>query len=160
VTNLVIRPTIKFIRFGYILVLVLAAATAAATVWVPEIPLWAAGVIAVFLLWPAARHLRRQLTKMTLTGDKLRYESGFASKTTRTIQLPKVQDVRVDQRLGQRLFGVGDLSIETAGETSRLTVPNIDRPQEVAEQIIEAAQAPEGRHYAAGGGEGEAGTPR
>ena len=44
----------------------------------------------------------------------------------------------MDQSLGQRLFGVGDLSIETAGETSRLTVRSIDEPQEVADRIMEA----------------------
>jgi uncharacterized membrane protein YdbT with pleckstrin-like domain len=78
--------------------------------------------------------------KVTITGDKLRYESGLLSKTTRNIQLSKVQDVRVDQSLGQRMMGVGDLSIETSGESSRLEVDNIDQPQAVADEIIAASQ--------------------
>jgi len=41
----------------------------------------------------------------------------------------------VHQRAGQRMFGVGDLSIETAGEASRLTIPEIDRPQQIADYI-------------------------
>jgi uncharacterized membrane protein YdbT with pleckstrin-like domain len=77
---------------------------------------------------------------VTLAGDKLRYESGALSKTTRTIQVSKVQDVRVDQSLLQRLIGTGNLSIETAGETSRLTVENIDDPGAVADAITEASQ--------------------
>lgn len=136
-----IHPTLKFIRLGYAAV---AAAVVAAAVawqmWLPEYP-WLPAVPLVLLLWPAQRHIRRGFTKVTVTGDKLRYESGFLSKSTRTIQLTKVQDVRVDQTLGQRIFGVGNLSIETAGETSRLTVINIDSPQEVADAIMEAAQS-------------------
>ncbi len=60
--------------------------------------------------------------KLTIAGDKLRYETGLASKSMRIIQLPKVQDVRVLQSFWQRIFGVGDISIETAGENSRLVV--------------------------------------
>jgi uncharacterized membrane protein YdbT with pleckstrin-like domain len=140
-----IHPTLKFIRLGYIAVAAAVIAAAVAwRVWLPEYA-WLPAVPLVLLLWPAQRHVRRGFTKMSITGDKLRYESGFLSKSTRTIQLTKVQDVRVDQTLGQRMFGVGDLSIETAGETSRLTVANIDGPQEVADAIIEAAQSAMGK---------------
>jgi uncharacterized membrane protein YdbT with pleckstrin-like domain len=76
---------------------------------------------------------------MTMIGDKLRYETGMLSKSTRTIQLSKVQDVTVRQSVGQRVAGVGDLTIETAGETSRLTFSNIDGPQEMADRIIDAS---------------------
>ena len=55
------------------------------------------------------------------------------------MEIKKVQDVRVDQSLGQRILGVGDISIETAGESSRLTMVSIDRPQAVADKILEAA---------------------
>jgi uncharacterized membrane protein YdbT with pleckstrin-like domain len=63
------------------------------------------------------------------------------SRTTRNIQLPKLQDARVEQRLLQRLCGVGDLSLETAGESSRLTIPNVDDPQALADEIMNRAQA-------------------
>ena len=33
----------------------------------------------------------------------------------------------------QRIFRVGDISIETAGETSRLTIPDVDDPQTIAD---------------------------
>jgi membrane protein YdbS with pleckstrin-like domain len=34
------------------------------------------------------------------------------------------------------LFGVGNLSIETAGESSRLSLLNVDKPQELADEIM------------------------
>jgi len=45
----------------------------------------------------------------------------------------------VEQHVLQRLVRVGDLSIETAGEASRLTIANIDRPQHFADQILAAS---------------------
>lgn len=140
-----IRPTLKFIKLGYGAAAAFVVAAACVwLIWLPEYP-WLPAAALLLLLWPAARHLRRSFTTVTITGDKLRYETGFLSKSTRTIQLTKVQDVRVDQTLGQRIFGVGSLSIETAGETSRLTVVDIDGPQEVADGIVEAAQSAQGK---------------
>ena len=101
--------------------------------WLP----WMASLIFIPVLM---RGLRRQLTTISITGDRLRYVSGMASKSTRTIQLAKVQDVRVDQTLGQRIFGVGDLSIETAGEASRLTIADVDNPQSLADTILDHSQ--------------------
>jgi uncharacterized membrane protein YdbT with pleckstrin-like domain len=103
---------------------------------------WAMVAPPLLLLWPAARALERRFTRITVTGERLRYETGFFSKATRTIQLPKVQDVRVDQGLMQRMWNVGNLSIETAGETSRLTIDNVDSPQELADELLNRAQHP------------------
>ena len=97
--------------------------------------------VAPIIFIPALLRLgKRQLTKVTLAGDRLRYESGLASKTTRTIQISKVQDVRVEQRPLQRMFGVGDITIETAGETSALTIPDVDKPHAIADEILDRSQ--------------------
>jgi len=129
----------KFIKAGYVAVLVVVGVTfyLAMQTTIPE---WSPAVAALLFLWPVERHLRRQVSKALITGDKLRWESGFLSKTTRTISLAKVQDVSVHQTLGQRMTDTGDLSIETAGEASRLTVRSIDSPQAVADQIHNAAE--------------------
>ena len=52
---------------------------------------------------------------MTILDDRLRYESGFFSRTTRTILVANVQDVTVHQTVGQRMFGVGDVSDRNRG---------------------------------------------
>ncbi len=108
--------------------------------WNHSVGTWLMIVPLLILVWPAMRALRRKLTRTTITGDRLRYETGVASKSTRTIQLSKVQDVRVDQSLVQRLFNIGNLSIETAGEASRLTVHNVDDPQALADEIMNRSQ--------------------
>lgn len=92
-------------------------------------------------------HIRAQLTHIEMVGDRLKYESGLVSKVTRSIPLAKVQDVTVRQSMSQRLVGMGDLSIETAGETSRLTISSINSPRVVAEQILDrvATLSPQNR---------------
>lgn len=138
-SDLTIRPTLKFIRAGAIL-----AALFVMGLWIGCLaygfPSWVAYVAPAVLLWPALRWLRRQFTKAVISGDRLRYETGVAAKSTRNIQLSKLQDARVDQRFTQRLWNVGDLSLETAGDTSRLTIGNVDNPQALADEIMNRAQ--------------------
>jgi len=144
VPDIVIRPTTKFLRAGAIAAsfVFLGLEIAYLALWASQYPRhWVMAFPALVLLWPAARWLRRQATRTVVTGDRLRYETGLAAKSTRTIQLSKFQDVRVEQRLMQRVFNVGDLSIETAGEASRLTLANVDDPHKLADEIMNLAQA-------------------
>lgn len=137
--EITIRPTAKFIKAGLVLTalvfigLEVLCFTQWSLSWILAIPL-------VIFLLPGIRALRRRLTCTVISGDRLRYESGVTSKITRNIQLSKVQDVRVDQHLVQRIWNVGNLSIETAGEASRLTIPNVDRPQSLADEIMNRVQ--------------------
>jgi uncharacterized membrane protein YdbT with pleckstrin-like domain len=139
----VIRPSMKMIKAGYVLavIVIIAAVVAYAKYADPEkYPRWLPAIAVVALMVPIRRHIRRQAVKVTISGDKLRYDLGLLGKTTRNIQLSKVQDVRVDQSLTQRMLGVGNISIETSGEASRLTLQNIDSPHAVADEIIAASQ--------------------
>ena len=143
VPALTIQPTTKFLKAGAALatLVFLALEVMCLTSWNAATGTSLIMVLPVLILiWPAVRAMRWRFTKTTISGDRLRYETGMASKSTRTIQLSKLQDVRVDQRLIQRLFNIGDLSIETAGETSRLTISNVDSPQELADEIMNRAQ--------------------
>ena len=143
-----IRQSLKGVKIAYALVLALAAAIAylLGTSDSPPVPLKIALLLpAALLLLTVIRHLRRRTTCLDVQGDRLRYESGLFSKTSRIMELSKVQDVRFDQTLGQRIIGTGDLSLETAGETSRIVMPSIDRPREVAEHILELSRAQRGK---------------
>jgi uncharacterized membrane protein YdbT with pleckstrin-like domain len=142
VPELTIQPTAKFIKAGAVLaiVVVLGLDIAYLALWTAAGPAWLMAIPLLLLLWPGMKVLRRRLTKTTITGDRLRYETGMATKSTRNIQLSKIQDVRVDQRLMQRVFNVGNISIETAGEASRLTIHNVDAPQDLADEIMNRVQ--------------------
>lgn len=138
--DITIQPTRKWIRFQYwtIFIVLCVCVGLYVNMWSDKAPAWVLIAPALLFLVPLRSHLRQHFTKMTLAGDKLRYESGVLSKTTRTIPVSKIQDVRARQSFGQRLIGVGDLTVETAGEAGILTIPNIDDPQAAVEAIIDA----------------------
>ena len=136
-----VRPTMLFIRLGYILTAVLLAA---ALVWwrmqQDNLSLAAVGVSAVLLLWPITRHIKRQRICLRLEGDHLRYQRGLVSTTVKTIPIAGIQDVTVRRSVGQKIWGVGDLRIETAGQASALEIDNINDPQKVADLILASAK--------------------
>ena len=130
-------------KAAYLLCLLLELALAALWWWQqPDLTFWAVAPIPlVFAIFVVVRHIQRRMTKITISADRLHYESGMASKSTRTVELVKVQDVRVNQSLMQRMFSIGDLSLETAGSSSRIVMLSIDNPQEVANHILDMARA-------------------
>lgn len=143
VADLTIRPTAKFLKLGALLAIIIVAGLEIAyyEYWRDQPALkYLPMVCPLLLLWPLARWIRRRATRAIVSGDRLRYETGSASRSTRTIQLSKIQDVRVDQSFFHRIIGIGNVSIETSGETSRLTLVNVDQPQVVADELMNRAQ--------------------
>ena len=141
-SDLTIYPTGKFIKAGMLLAALIFVGLEIGCIlsWNAALGPLVMVLPVLVLIWPGVRLLRRRLTRATIGPERLRYETGLMTKSTRTIQLPKVQDVRVDQSLFQRIVNVGDLSIETAGEASRLTIHNVDDPQALADEILNRAQ--------------------
>lgn len=138
-----IQPTLKFIKAGYIIGIL--ALLAGAGLFFPDYSfqnpgVYVMAVAVLFLLFVVRRHIKRNLVRITVTDTNLRCETGIFSKSTRLIQLSKLQDVRVDQSALQRIFNVGSLSLETAGESSRFEIDNIDAPHSVAEMLLGKSQ--------------------
>jgi membrane protein YdbS with pleckstrin-like domain len=142
---MLVRQSLKAVVLGYVLCVLAAAAIAVfwQTASVPrDIPWWVPQLVPLLLIaFVAIRHLQRRLTKIVVAADRLRYESGMLSRTTENIELSKVQDVRVTQSLMQRMFNMGDISLETAGSSSRVGMRSIDRPQDTATHILDLARS-------------------
>ena len=135
--ELEIRPTMRFIWAGYVLAL-LALASAVAW-WISRQDTLSLAVV-ILDLWPLERHLNRQRTVWRLEADHLRYEHGLLTTTVKTIPLANIQDATVRRRLSQRLWGVGDLRVETAGQASAIEIFNVENAQQAADQILAAAK--------------------
>jgi uncharacterized membrane protein YdbT with pleckstrin-like domain len=155
-----LRASTKFIKLGYALCLLLAVAIAVylKSIGPSDDRLWWLMIVpAVLLILVLTRHMKQRLIKLEIHGDRVRYESGFFSKMTRTEEVVKLQDMQVHQSIGQRMMGIGDLSFETAGGSSRIVMRSIDRPQAAADHILELAKAQRLRTDA--GHAGSQGTP-
>ena len=138
-----VRPTSKFVIFTYVVTIALAALAIA--VWYrqqarSEYLYLILGLAALGIFVTVKRHIRLQFTSLTFDGQGLKYQDGFFSKSTRMLNLTKIQDVRVDQGIADRILGIGTITFETAGESGRLVMENIDHPQDVAHRILALAQ--------------------
>jgi membrane protein YdbS with pleckstrin-like domain len=138
-----LRQSLKAVKAAYLLCLLAEVVLAGLWLWQePSVTYWAVGPIPVVLaVFTAIRHVQRRMTKIVISSDRLHYETGLFSKATRTVELVKVQDVRVTQTVMQRIFNIGDLSLETAGGSSRIVMQSIDRPLEVSNHIMDLARA-------------------
>src|SRR5512140_824439 len=102
----IIRPTVKLIAAGFaaVLLLIVAGIIVHQNFMQDQAP-WLPLVCAAFIVWPTQRLLRRQFTKAVLQADTLRYQTGFLTRSTETLQISKMQSVKVRQTLGQRIAG-------------------------------------------------------
>jgi uncharacterized membrane protein YdbT with pleckstrin-like domain len=141
--DIVIRPSLKLIWAAYaVIALLVVASLVLYSMDVYGAVHWGVALLpALLLLWPLKRHIQSRFTRLILSGDKLCYETGVLARSKRLIQITKVQDVRMDQTLTQRMLGIGNISLETAGETSRLVMRNVDSPDHAAETILRIAHA-------------------
>ncbi len=120
--------------------------------YVPDWPAWAPAVLLLALLPPIRMHISRRLVKMRLHDEHLTLESGLLSRTRRTVDVAKIQDVTVRQSLGQRILGVGDLWLESAGESGALAIANVDSPRQIADEILAESKRSPGAGLSSGFG--------
>jgi len=132
-----VRPTMLFIKVGYLLAVLGAIALVflLASISVPasiSIPLGLA-----LLLIPAYYHVRRNMIRYTLTDSKLEIDTGFMARNTRNIPLNKIQDVTVSASIPQRMLGFGDVIVDNASEMGGTTVlHNINSPRHYADLLL------------------------
>lgn len=138
-TSLTVTPSAKLLKPFYWAAAILAGAIffysnnqGADLYWLLIVP-------ALIVVWTIVRQVLLRYTKLTISGGKLRYETGMLSRSVRTMDLSKVQDVVVTQSFMDRILSLGTISIQTAGETSNLSMAGVEDPQQVADTILEAA---------------------
>jgi uncharacterized membrane protein YdbT with pleckstrin-like domain len=106
----------------------------------PESAWWFVLVGVLPFVAPALAFVDALRTRLWLDEGLVRYRHGFIVQTTRAMELRKIQDVRVERTLVQRMWGVGTLILESAGESSRLVVVDIDNAQKTADAILRAGR--------------------
>ena len=138
-----LRPSLKFVKLSYVFCLLLALALGVYIATLRDAPTWVPWTLllpAILAFFTLIRHIQKRMVTITVSDDTVREEIGLLSKSTRTIELAKIQEVNVRRTVWQRLFGLGDLSLETAGRSSQLAIHSIDRPQQAADHILQVAR--------------------
>lgn len=132
------RPTMLFIKIGYVAAALGAVLLTILLAMLPFIAWYIALPIALaLLLVPAYYHIKRNTVLYTMTDSKIEIDQGLIARTTRNIPLRNIQDVTVSTTIPQRLLGFGNLVIENANDTGGVTIlKNIDDPRKHADMLL------------------------
>ena len=132
-----VRPTLIFVKLGYVLAVLGGIALVFLLAMIPVSPFISIGLALALLLIPAYFHIRRNMIRYTLTDSKMEIDTGLIARTTRNIPLSKIQDVTVSASIPQRILGFGDLIVDNASELGGTTVlHNINKPRQHADLLL------------------------
>ncbi len=121
---------------------VLAGAVVAGVEGVPTVAAW--GIVAVLALALARlllRYLRWITTSLVLTTDRLIQRSGVLGRRSREIPVEQFTDVGYRQRMLERLVGIGDLVVESAGRQSAESFVGLPHPETIQREIYNQMEA-------------------
>jgi len=91
-----------------------------------------AGLVAVLIIRGAVRWMN---TLHVVTNERLIYRAGFIAKQGTEIPLEVIQNVAFNQTIFERIFGTGDLMIESAGTHGQTRYKDIPNPEAVQSMI-------------------------
>lgn len=97
---------------------------------------WVYVVLAVLVLALVARGLIKWFNTMhVITNERLIYRAGFIAKQGTELPLEVIQNVAFNQSIFERVFGTGDLMIESAGTHGQSRYRDIPNPEAVQSLI-------------------------
>lgn len=135
-----VRPTLLFVKIGYVAAIIgaIVLTILLAMVSFIDIPIYLSLPIALaLLLIPAYYHIKRNMVRYTLTDSKVEIDYGLIARTTRNVPLSKIQDVTVSASIPQRILGFGDVVIDNASEFGGSTIlQNINNPRHYADLLL------------------------
>lgn len=86
--------------------------------------------------------IARITTRYKLTNERLIVTHGFVSKRVEEIELYRVNDVSMKQSVMERMFGLGDVRLETTdASTPEPQMKDIKAPERVKDIVRQAARA-------------------
>jgi uncharacterized membrane protein YdbT with pleckstrin-like domain len=105
--------------------------------------------LGVMLFYPVRRFVWWVTSNFVVTTSRVIHREGFIAKRSMEIPLDKINDVRFEQGLFERIVGAGTLVIQSASETGRNEFSFIRHPEEVQREIYQASEADQ-RHATRG----------
>lgn len=103
-------------------------------------------VILVMLVWFGARYVQWTTTDLVLTSDRLIWRTGVVAKRGIEIPLDRINTIFFNQKIWERLIGVGDLTVESASATGAQNFDNMKHPSRIQNEIyIQKEEAEDAR---------------
>ncbi|MCE9590121.1 MAG: PH domain-containing protein [Planctomycetes bacterium] len=120
----------------FLIDLVIAAVLLAIPFVFRSAPGWVAALAVVPLAVAGFHWLRVRSLRFTLTTERLRIETGILTRRTDDMELYRVKDFTLTKPIALRLFGLGDITINTSDHTTpRVTLHAVSNPSHVHDLI-------------------------
>jgi uncharacterized membrane protein YdbT with pleckstrin-like domain len=103
------------------------------------------GVVVVLIAYPLRRLLWWVTSQFVVTTSRVIHREGFIAKRSMEIPLDKINDVRFEQGIFERIMGAGTLIIQSASETGRNEFTFIRHPEEVQKTIYHSGETEQDR---------------
>jgi uncharacterized membrane protein YdbT with pleckstrin-like domain len=118
----------------------------------PSVLRWVAiiGGVLLLLIFPVRALLTWLTSHFVVTTDRVIHRAGWLAKRSMEIPLERINDVRFEQSVFERMVGAGDLRIESGGEYGQNHFSDIRRPEEVQKLIYEMSEENQNRMMRAG----------
>jgi uncharacterized membrane protein YdbT with pleckstrin-like domain len=86
-------------------------------------------------IWLLIWYLKIKSKKLSVTNRDMLYEEGLLRKNRKELALDKVRTVEVDQSFVERIFGVGEVRVFTAGDQPEIVVKGLPDPNRIRELV-------------------------
>ena len=105
-------------------------------------------------LWVVVRYAKWVTSNFVITSDRIIHRAGLVRKEGIDIPLERVNTIKMRQGAIERMFGAGDLMIESGGETGQQRFTDIRGPERVQRLIYAQMDLNDDRqHVVAPGGD-------
>ncbi len=104
-------------------------------------PWFYVGLAALVLILIVRGIVRWLTTSHVITSERLIYRAGFIAKHGNELPLEVIQHVAFNQTIIERIFGTGDLMIESAGTHGQTRYKDIPNPEGVQSLIYKVREA-------------------
>jgi uncharacterized membrane protein YdbT with pleckstrin-like domain len=91
--------------------------------------------LVVLLWWSLRPWLRWLTTRYVMTTRRVLLRTGVLARNGRDVPLARVNDVSFQHTLGERLFGSGTLTVESAGERGQVVLADVPRVESVQRRL-------------------------
>ena len=125
----------------------LVGAIVAASDWWDPIKLLTGIAVLVALGFFAARYAQWATTNFVVTSDRVIYRVGVFAKKGTEIPIEKINAVHFEQRIFERVLGLGNLRIESAADEGSSLFEDIRKPSAVQKVIYQQADLHNDRDY-------------
>ncbi len=103
--------------------------------------------IIVCLAWFGWRYVQLVTTFFVLTSDRVIYRSGIIAKRGVEIPLDSVNAIHFEQKIWERMLGLGDLKVDSASVAGTSEFENIRHPDKVQNEIYIQMESNENRKF-------------